>query len=247
MIYLGSVTRVMLMLLLLLPTAVFAQETRATLSGTVTDKGLSVIPGVALRLTNVDTDSSSSATTNSVGEYRFFFLNPGNYKLTAEAKGFQTFVQTKIVLNMSQAATVDISMAVGSQLQTVDVTSSEPLLETEKADRGLVVSQTSLAELPITTRNPIVLAELTPGVTNTGQSYNLTPFSNFGNSSFSINGATGDATENLLDGAPNDMIYQSLNSIAYVPSVDAVAEFKVITSNAEPEVGIERCDLVEHW
>jgi hypothetical protein len=237
MIYPGSATRVQLMLFLMLAPAMFAQETRATLSGTVTDKGLSVIPGVTLRLTNVDTDSSSSTITNSVGEYRFFFLNPGTYKLTAEAKGFQTFVQTKIALNMSQAATVDVSMAVGSESQTVDVTSSEPLLETEKADRGLVVSQRSLAELPITTRNPIVLAELTPGVTNTGQSYNLTPFSNSGNSSFSINGATGDATENLLDGAPNDMIYQSLNSIAYVPSVDAVAEFKVITAPYDAQYG----------
>lgn len=229
--------KMLLILFLMFSSAAFAQETRATLSGTVADAAQSVLPNVRLKLTNIDTATTSNATTNSVGQYRFLFLNPGKYKLTAEIQGFRTFVQTGIVLDVSQAATVDISMSIGSQTQTVDVNASEPLLETEKADRGLVISQNSLAELPITTRNPVVLAELTPGVTNTTQSYNLTPFSNAGNSSFSVNGDTGDATENLLDGAPNDMIYQSLNSIAYVPSVDAVSEFKVITAPYDAQYG----------
>ena len=214
-----------------------AQETRATLSGTVTDNQQAVIPDVTLQLTNVDTNTTSTTTTNSVGQYRFLFQNPGTYTLTAHRQGFQPFSQTGIVLNISQASTLNISLAVGSQAQSVTVTSSEPLMETEKADRGLVVSQINLSALPLTTRNPIVLAELAPGVTNTGQSYNLTPFSNSGNSSFSVNGDTGNQTENLLDGAPNDMIYQALNSIAYVPPVDAVAEFKVITSPYDAQYG----------
>jgi hypothetical protein len=214
-----------------------AQETRATLSGTVTDNQQAVIPTVAVRLTNVDTNTTSSAITNSEGQYRFLFQNPGNYKLTAEKQGFEQFVQTGIVLHISEDVTVDISMAVGVESQTVSVSSSAPLMETEKADRGLVLSQINLSALPLTTRNPIVLAEIAPGVTNTGQSYNLTPFSNSGNSSFSVNGDTGDQTENLLDGAPNDMIYQGLNSIAYVPSVDAVAEFKVVSAPYDAQYG----------
>ncbi|MEO8737104.1 MAG: carboxypeptidase-like regulatory domain-containing protein [Edaphobacter sp.] len=237
MVFPASASKVFLTLFLMSSSIIFAQETRATLSGTVTDKSQSVLSNVRLQLMNVDTATIFKATSNSVGQYRFLFLNPGNYKLTAEIQGFRNFSRTGIVLDVSQAATVDITMAIGSQTETVQVTASEPQLETEKADRGLVVSQNNLAELPITTRNPIVLAELTPGVTNTGQSYNLTPFSNSGNSSFSVNGDTGDATENLLDGAPNDMIYQSLNSIAYVPSVDAVSEFKVITAPYDAQYG----------
>jgi hypothetical protein len=241
-VLLGKAGRVLRGLVLVAAAAIFAssltaQETRATLSGTVTDNQQAVIPGVTVHLTNVDTNTVASAVTNSVGQYRFLFQNPGNYKLTAAMQGFQPFVQTGIVLQISQAATIDIKMSVGSQAQTVEVMSAEPLMETEKSDRGLVLSQVNLSQLPLTTRNPIVLAELTPGVTNTGQSYNLTPFSNSGNSSFSVNGDTGDQTENLLDGAPNDMIYQSLNSIAYVPTVESVAEFKVITAPYDAQYG----------
>jgi hypothetical protein len=213
------------------------QETRATLSGTVTDSNQAAIAGVTLQLTNVDTNTTSSTQSNDVGQYHFFFLNPGNYKLSAQAAGFQTLVRQGIQLNVSQEANIDLTLNVGSQSQTVTVAGSAPLLETEKADRGLVISQRNLSELPITTRNPVVLAELTPGVTNTGQSYNLTPFSNSGNSSWSINGSAANGTEYLLDGAPNDMIYQSVNSIAYVPLVDAVEEFKVITAPYDAQYG----------
>jgi hypothetical protein len=230
-----------LMLLLLslscLQFSASAQETRASLSGTITDSKQAAIAGVTLKLTNVDTNTTSTAQSSDVGQYHFFFLNPGNYKLIAESAGFETTVREGIQLNVSQEANIDVTMQVGTQSQTVTVADNTPMLETEKSDRGLVISQRNLSELPITTRNPIVLAELTPGVTNTGQSYNLTPFSNSGNSSWSINGSAENGTEYLLDGAPNDMIYQSVNSIAYVPLVDAVQEFKVITAPYDAQYG----------
>ena len=229
--------RPLLLLFSLLPAAAFGQETRATLSGTITDSSHAAIPGVTLQLTNVDAGTTSSSQSNDVGQYHFFFLNPGNYRLTAEMSGFQRIVRDGIQLNVSQEATIDLAMQLGAQSQTVTVAGGVPLLETEKSDRGMVISQRNLSELPITTRNPIVLAEIAPGVTNTGQSYNLTPFSNSGNSSWSINGSAANGTEYLLDGAPNDMIYQSVNSIAYVPSVDAVEEFKVISSPYDAQYG----------
>lgn len=226
-----------LCLLLFAASGVTAQETRATLSGTVTDSSQAAVANGTVRLTNLSTSETATVTTNALGQYRFLYVNPGSYRLRADAPGFQTYVQTGIVLNVSQASTIDITLTIGSQTQTVTVNAGAQLLETEKSDRGVVIDNRNLSELPITTRNPIVLAELVPGVTNTGQSYNLTPFSNSGNSSFSINGDTGDATENLLDGAPNDMIYQNLNSIAYVPPVDAVDEFKVITAPYDASYG----------
>ena len=63
------------------------------------------------------------------------------------------------------------------------------------------------------------------------------PFTNNGNSNYSFNGMNGDATENILDGAPNDMIYQGLNSIAYIPAVDSVAEFKALTNPFDAQYG----------
>src|SRR6202000_3025736 len=107
------------------------QETRATLSGTVTDSNQAVIAGVALQLTNVDTNETSAAQSNDVGQYHFFFLNPGNYKLTAEASGFQTLVRQGIKLSVSQEANIDLTLNVGSQSQTVTVAGNAPLLETE--------------------------------------------------------------------------------------------------------------------
>jgi hypothetical protein len=214
-----------------------AQDTRATLSGTVTDASGGALPGVNLTLLNTKTNTVVNVKSNDAGEYRFLFVDPGSYGLRAVMKGYTTFSEQNIVLNVSQNSTVDVKMAVGSESQTVTVTADQPLLESEKSDRGLVLSQRSVEELPISVRNPIVLTEITPGVTQQTQRYDLLPFTNNGNSQYAINGITGDATENLLDGAPNDMIYQGLNSIAYIPSVDAVAEFNTLTAPYDAQYG----------
>src|SRR5665213_3347479 len=214
-----------------------AQETRATLSGTVTDPSPANIVGATLRLTNTATGSTANAKTNGDGQYRFLFVDPGNYSLAVEAKGFESYVQKEIVLNMGQASTVDIRMKVGSQSDTVEVTIEAPLLETEKSDRGVVLSQRSVEELPLGVRNPIELVEAVPGVTQITQRYDLLPFTNNGNSNYSFNGMNGDATENLLDGVPNDMVYQNLNSIAYIPAVDSVAEFQALTTPFDAQYG----------
>ena len=214
-----------------------AQETRATLSGTITDPSPATIVGATLRLTNLATTVTVTAITNGDGQYRFILIDPGSYKLTVEASGFESYVQNGIVLNVSQAATIDIKMKVGSQSDTVTVTSDAPLLETEKSDRGVVLSLRTVEELPLGVRNPIELVEAVAGVTQITQRYDLLPFTNNGNSNYSFNGMNGDATENLLDGAPNDMIFQNLNSIAFIPSVDSVAEFKALTNPFDAQYG----------
>jgi hypothetical protein len=214
-----------------------AQETRATLSGTVTDSSGSAIPSATLTLFNSKTSISVNVRSNGEGQYRFLFVDPGTYTLTAEASGFSKFSETGIILVTSQNSTLDVAMTVGAATQTISVTADQPLLETEKSDRGLTLSERSLEELPINVRNPIALSQITPGVTQSIQRYDLTPFTNNGLSQFAINGIQGDATENLLDGAPNDMIYQGLNSIAYVPSVDMVSQFKTITAPYDAQYG----------
>ena len=214
-----------------------AQETRATLSGTVFDPSGATLVGAKLSLTNVATGVIVNSVSNSDGQYRFLFVDPGTYKLAAEVAGFESYVQNGVVLNVSQAATVDVRMKVGSQSDTVEVTSEAPLLETEKSDRGVVLPQRSVEELPLGVRNPIELVEAVPGVTQITQRYDLLPFTNNGNSNYSFNGMNGDATENLLDGVPNDMVYQNLNSIAYIPAVDSVAEFKALTTPFDAQYG----------
>ena len=86
--------------IVLMMSSLNAQETRATLSGTITDPSKAAIVGATLRLTNLATTVTSTVNSNSDGQFRFLFIDPGNYKLTAEANGFESYVENGIVLNV---------------------------------------------------------------------------------------------------------------------------------------------------
>ena len=135
--------------LLLAVVAVRAQETRATISGTLTDPSGAAIAGAQVSLTNVETASRASALSNGLGQYRFLFLNPGKYRLTAEMTGFKTLVREGIELSTNQAATLDVTLQLGTQADTITVGAETPLLEAEKADRGGVVLTRNLADCPL--------------------------------------------------------------------------------------------------
>jgi hypothetical protein len=226
----------LLLALLLTTLRLPAQETRATISGTVVDQSGAAIVGSTLKLTNTDTSITLAATSNEAGAYRFLFVNPGPYRLTAESPGFRTFVREGIVLSVSQAAVIDILLPIGQSSESVTVTSEAPLLESERADRGLVINNKTVADMPLNIRNPIMLSQLSPGIMHTSGTQHLNPFSNNGISSWSINGGRG-SNEFLLDGAPNNTLYNRANNIAYVPSVDAVEEFKVMSNSYDAQYG----------
>ncbi|MBI4875724.1 MAG: TonB-dependent receptor [Acidobacteria bacterium] len=217
--------------------SVVAQETRATLSGTVSDSSGAVIVGAALKLANAATGVVFPATTNSAGQYRFLFVNPGTYKLTAEMAGFKNFERDNIQLQVSQSATIDVSLQVGTRAETVTVSTEAPLLDTEKVDRGVVIDKRRITDLPLNVRNPIMLASFSPGIVQTGGQAHLNPFSNSGISSWSVNGGLNNNTEFLMDGAPNNAYSGRENRIAYVPPADAVEEFKVMTGVYDAQYG----------
>ncbi len=179
-----------------------------------------------------------SAVSNDLGQYHLLFVNPGRYRLTVEMSGFRTFVRENVVLTLGEAATLDVPMEIGSQSDTVTVSEQAPLLDGEKADRGTAIDQKDISSLPLLARVPNMVAELAPGVIWTAPNYtSLAPFSNGAFSSFSINGSISPSAEFLLDGAPNDMIYQAAHSVSYVPPVDAVEEFKVIAGAYDAQYG----------
>src|SRR5574340_764909 len=216
---------------------VWAQETRASIAGTVSDPSGLVVAGAKLRLTNVGTAVVFETATNEVGQFRYLFLNPGTYRLDVEMAGFRTFVREGIELHVSQTATIDVVLQIGSQAESVTVGAEAPLLESEKSDRGLVINNRNVVELPLNIRNPIMLAALTPGIQAIGTTLDLNPFSNNWISSCSVNGSTSKATDFLLDGAPNNAVYNQENTIAYVPPIEAVQEFKVMTSTYDAQYG----------
>jgi hypothetical protein len=224
-------------LLALIVVSAPSQDTRATLSGIVTDISEAAIPGATVRLTNVNTGVVLSVTTNSTGQYRFVFVIPGSYSLSVEQEGFRQFEQTGIQLQVGQSANVDVILQVGSLTETVVVTSETPALDTEKGDRGVVVNKTLITDLPLNVRNPIMLTVLSPGVRHTGGQFHLNPFSNSGISSWSVNGGLNNSTEFLQDGAPNNAFSGRQYRIAYVPPADAVEEFKVMTNTYDAQFG----------
>lgn len=208
-----------------------AQEARSTLSGTITDASGSAVVGAQVRITNTETGVTQSVASNEVGQYRLLFVNPGTYRLTVEMSGFHTFAREGIVLTLGEAATLDVPMEIGSQTETVTVAAQAPLLDAEKADHGLVVDQKNLTSLPVIARVPNLMTLMSPGVIWTAPDYlNEAPFSNGGMSALSINGSISPSAAFLLDGAPNDMIYQSGYAVSYMAPMDAVEEVKVTTS-----------------
>ena len=232
-----SSVSVHLLILAAFASSVLGQEVRATLSGTVTDQSSAAVSGATVKIVNAESAATFSAFTNDSGQYRFLFLNPGTYKLTVEVPGFRTFIRDGLELSVGQAATLDVPMQVGSQSQSVTVAANAPLLEAEKADRGMVIDQKNLSQMPLIARVPVLLVTLAPGVIATQTSYNIAPFSNGGLTSWSINGGISPSAGFLLDGAPNDMIYQATYSVAYIPAVDAVEEFKVVTGAYDAQYG----------
>src|SRR5262245_60231123 len=215
-----------------------AQETRASLRGTVTDTSGSVVPAANITLTNSATGVALTATTNEAGLYRFLFLNPGKYKLVATITGFKTFERDNSTRTVNESATLPITLEVGAQTDRITISAEAPLVEAEKADRGMLIDNRKVVDLPINTRNPIMLAALSNGIVHTsGTTLDQKPFSNSADGSWSINGGIGSTVEFLLDGAPNNTIYNQVSTVAIVPSVDAVQEFKVMTSMYDAQYG----------
>lgn len=227
---------VSLIWLALLMTGAAAQEFRATVNGRVTDSNGAAISNATVMVRNTLTNETATVTTNSEGAYNVPFLKPGTYSLTYEAAGFKKYVRDMQQLQVGQTATIDITLDVGATTETVTITADALLLEETKADRGNVIENRRVTELPLNARNPFMLATLTPGITYNGPAIYQRPFDNGAIADWSINGGLNRNNEFLLDGAPNNSI-QGGNNIAYVPPVDAVGEFKIITNSYDAQYG----------
>ena len=157
------------LLLLLLSGTVFAQVTTADLVGTVRDNSGAVVRNVKVTLTNVATNVGRNIVTDDSGNYVFTALQPGIYKLTAEADGFRRVELTGVELQVNQRAQIDIEMQVGAVGETVQITGSAPLLESQSSVLGSVIQEQQVQDLPLNGRNFVQLAVLSPGVSGAGQ------------------------------------------------------------------------------
>ena len=227
------------MAMLCIVPAVQAQVDRATLSGTVKDTGGGVLAGATVTVTNVATNVASKATTSSAGSYLVVNLQSGQYLVEAEAQGLQKAVQS-VILEVGQRGRVDITLGVGSLTESITVEGARRLLNTEDASLGAVIDNNAIGKLPLAIRNWDDLLALVPGVQ--GDRYTEqgggTSFGRTGG--VNVHGARSLQNNFLLDGVDNNSIsenVQELTSQVSRPSVDAINEFKIVTSPYSAEYG----------
>lgn len=217
----------------------FAQTFQAQVTGTVQDPSGAAVPGATVTMVNISTGASVSAISNPNGVYRVLSVPAGNWKLTATAKGFQSFVQSPIVLQVAQVLTLNLHLQVGTVTQEVVASSAPPVLETQTATLGQVVTGRSIANLPLNVRDPMALIALTPGVV-IGHSFGAGGGGtdvgrNFFKSDFTVGGGRSGSQEILLDGAPDTT--PDVNRGVIDPPVDSVQEFKVQANSYSADFG----------
>ncbi|MFL6333423.1 MAG: carboxypeptidase regulatory-like domain-containing protein [Pyrinomonadaceae bacterium] len=222
----------------------FGQESRATLTGTVTDPNGAAVPNATVTITNQQTNLSTTVTTTGEGNYTATPLLPGLYTVVVEAQGFKRTQSDQVQLSTATTTTFDVALEIGAVGDTVMVVADAPVLEADTASRGQVVERERISELPLVGRNPINLATLAPGVTFNGNPQFNRPFDNGDNVNFSINGGLNRHNDFTLDGVANNAITDanatrtvSSNNIAFIPSSEATQEFKVQTNSYDAQYG----------
>lgn len=222
--------------LMVLAGTVPAQEFRAVLKCHVVDPSGSAVPQARASIRNTATNQSSEAVSDNQGDFTIPFLQPGIYEISVNAAGFKSYRRTDLSLMVGQTAGIEVRLDLGDVTETVQVTSESPLLDTVKADRGLVVDNQRVTEMPLNGRNPVMISSMVPGVNFNSAVIYFRPFDNGAINQWSINGSGAAKTEYLLDGAPNNA-QAGANNIAAVPGVDAVAEFKIQTNTYDAQYG----------
>jgi hypothetical protein len=214
--------------LLLVPALASAQDATGRIAGTITDPSGAVITGVQVTVTNTATQVPRKATTNQDGYYQVLALPIGNYKVSAEHDGFRTVISNEYKLLINQVLRVDIKMEVGAANQTVEVGGQVAPVETVTATLGQSVTGRELINMPLNGRDVLDLALLQPGITESNDDNN-------GAGNFSIAGGRSDSVTYLLDGGLNNDLLDNSNLLD--PNPDAIAEFRLLTSNYTAEYG----------
>jgi len=223
------------LLLIGLASSVLAQNVTATITGSVTDTQGAVLKGATVVVVNQKTGVERPSATNDAGVYTVTGLQTGTYIVRSELTGFKAVVTNPLNVETGQTARVDLKLEVGTQTETVEVVGVNPILQTENAVVGEVISGSTVVALPLNGRNFSQLALILPGV----QTHSPDTFTNPKQGSDSgrpyVNGQREQANNFMIDGI--DMNEAVDNLVAYYPSPDALAEMRVDTNNYSAEFG----------
>lgn len=223
-------------------TNVVAQSDRGAIAGTVLDSTGASVANATVTATQTETGAVNTATTGPTGGFRLYDLRLGTYKVTATAPGFKTDEKTGVVVQVNSTASLDFSLQPGDVKETVTIVADAPGLQTESSDMGTVVDKRQIQDLPLSLsatgqsflRSVESFVFLAPGTAGPGTNSD-SPSSGIFESKLS--GGQNFSTEVVLDGA--SIVHAELGSTfdENAPSVEALSEFKVITSLLPAEFG----------
>jgi outer membrane receptor protein involved in Fe transport len=204
------------------------QDTTGKVIGTVLDPQNAVVREAKVEVKNVGTGMVNTTTTDQDGKFQVLNLPIGSYNVTVEKQGFQKTVTKPYPMEINQSLRIDVTLAVGTTSQTVEVSGTAAQVETYNATLGASVTSRPLEDMPLNGRNILDLARLEPGVTDQNEE-------NGAAGNFSIAGGRTDSVTYLLDGGSNNDLLN--NGVVFDPNPDTVAEFRILESNYGAEYG----------
>ncbi len=210
-----------------------AQSTGGRIRGTLTDESGGTIAGAKVSLINEGTNVSREVQTSGTGAYLFLEVPVGSYEVDVNQPGFKKYARKGIVLVLNEIATVDIILQVGSNVDTVEVTGAPPVIDTTSTQLGAVMTDQSVRELPLNSRNTYQMLQLQPGVQSQLGADLFYGSSNSG--VVSVNGGRGRSNNYMVNGGDGNDIF--VNGPAIQPSPDAIEEFRVLTNTFDAEYG----------
>jgi hypothetical protein len=227
-----------LLICLVLALPAYAQFESGAVVGTVRDTTGGVVADATVTLLSPDTGVEVKRPSAADGAYEFVTVKPGVYVVSAEKSGLAVALVENVQVQVGGRTRVDLAMSVGALSERVEVTASAPLLETDRSERGQVITAAQIRELPLNGREYSALALLTAGVRQSAlnKSTNSTPREG----AFNVNGLRSVFNNFLIDGVDNNAYgtsNQGFSNQVMQPAPDAVAEFKVVTNNQSAEYG----------
>ncbi|MBV9746640.1 MAG: TonB-dependent receptor [Acidobacteriia bacterium] len=222
---------------LLIPVAAaFAQSDRGTITGTVTDSAGAVIADATIQARQTETGATFDTTSTATGNYTLAQLPVGPYEVTATVSGFKKFVRSGITVEVAQVLRIDIQMEIGSATESVTITAEASLLKTESGDVSSNVQVSTLDQLPMLSVGSAAAGS--SGIRNPNNVLNVVPGVYYvPNSQIRINGAQTNSYAYRVEGMDSTNIGFPYAAAQTQPSVDAIQEVAVQTSNFAPEFG----------
>jgi len=211
-----------------------AQE--ATLLGTVTDPSGAAVPNVTVTVSNVDTGQSAQFKTNSVGQYVAPDLIIGHYDIRAEGANFKAAEQKNIALAVGDRRRIDFQLEVGNTQQSVTVEANAVAVQADTGEQSYVINNRQVTKLSTNGRSLYALEDLVPGASSIQQDFQI-PTSAGGDANVSFNGLREGHNLWLIDGGESDDRGGAGGTIV-MPSIDAISEFRTMTSNYSAEYGL---------